>query len=152
MTMKCRSNVDDAFRPCRIGVLLPVMFGIAFGFTGGGAWGQCEVAKLLPSDGAELDQFSSAQLRMRSEERMQNVQGRFDVLSSRLRDTHARMESARVLKSSVSFPIASKISQFAVSMVPVNCAALRRHSPMADSVVAISATAIAPTTSSTSRP
>ena len=50
MTMKCRSNIDDAFRPCRIGVLLPVMLGVALGSTGDGAWGQCEVAKLLPDD------------------------------------------------------------------------------------------------------
>lgn len=63
-----------------------------------------DAAALFMSWGAELDQFSSAQLRMRSEERMQNVQGRFDVLSSRLRDTHARMESALVgLKDYVLF-------------------------------------------------
>lgn len=49
MTMKCRSNIDDSFRPCRIGVLLPVMLGVALG-PASGVWGQCEVAKLLPDD------------------------------------------------------------------------------------------------------
>ena len=58
MTMKCRSNIDDAFRPWRIGVLLPVMLGIAVG-SPSSVWGQCEVAKLLPDDLFSNSNFGS---------------------------------------------------------------------------------------------
>jgi len=63
-----------------------------------------DAAQMFMNWNIELDQFSSLQLRTRSEERMQSVKGRFDVLSSRLHDTHARMETALVgLKDYVLF-------------------------------------------------
>ena len=60
--------------------------------------------------------------------------------------TADRMAFAAVFLSSVRPAIASKISQFVPSRVAARVPALFRHSPMADSLVATSAEARAPTT------
>lgn len=56
MTMRRRSNVDDSLRRCRTGVLLPIMFAVAFG-PASSALGQCQTDKLLASDGNAYDLF-----------------------------------------------------------------------------------------------
>ncbi len=59
MTLRCRSNIDDAFRPWWIGFLLPVVLGIALG-PASSALGQCQADKLLASDGDYLDSFGAS--------------------------------------------------------------------------------------------
>jgi hypothetical protein len=57
-----------------------------------------------------------------------------------------RIDCATACLSSASFAIASKISQFVLSIVASNCEALLKHSPMAASVVATAADASDDTT------